>query len=89
MLFLHLVAQLVHQTHGAGGADVRQNELFFQIIVQIIVNFRIGQRVDDVLKKARAGFFQTALHFLLSLKFLLGNIMLQKIKKAHKKASFI
>ena len=88
VLFLHLVAQLVHQTHGAGGADIGQNELFFQLIVQIIVNFRVGQRVDDVLEKARAGFFQTALHFLLSLKFLLGDIMLQKIKKAHKKASY-
>lgn len=51
VFFLDLVLQLVHQTHGAGGADVGQNELFLELVVQIIVDLRVGQRIDDALEK--------------------------------------
>ena len=84
VFFLDLVVQLVHQTHGAGGADVGQNELFLELVVQIIVDLRVGQRIDDALEKARAGLFQPALDLLLLLKFLLGNIAFEKVEKAHR-----
>ena len=84
VFFLDLVVQLVHQTHGAGGADVGQNELFLELVVQIIVDLRVGQRIDDSLEKARAGLFQPALDLLLLLKFLLGNIAFEKVEKAHR-----
>ena len=69
MLFLDLVVQLIHQAHSAGGADVGQNQLLFQLVVQVVVDLRVGQRVDDVLEKAGAGLFQPALDLLLFLKF--------------------
>ena len=84
MFFLDLVVQLVHQAHGAGGADVGQNELFLEPVVQIIVDLRVGQRIDNALEKARAGLFQPALDLLLLLKFLLGNIAFEKVEKAHR-----
>ena len=50
-------------------ADVGQNQLLFQLVVQVVVDLRVGQRVDDVLEKAGAGLFQPALDLLLFLKF--------------------
>ena len=64
--------------------DVGQNELFLELVVQIIVDLRVGQRIDDALEKARAGLFQPALDLLLLLKFLLGNIAFEKVEKAHR-----
>ena len=84
VLFLDLIVQLIHKAHGAGGADVGQNELFLELVVQIIVDLRVGQRIDDALEKARAGLFQPALDLLLLLKFLLGNIAFEKVEKAHR-----
>ena len=84
MFFLDLVVQLIHQTHGTGGAYVGQNELFLELVVQIIVDLRVSQRIDDALEKARAGLFQPALDLLLLLKFLLGNIAFEKVEKAHR-----
>ena len=65
-------------------ADVGQDELFLELVVQIIVDLRVGQRIDDALEKARAGLFQPALDLLLLLKFLLGNIAFEKVEKAHR-----
>ena len=50
-------------------ADVGQNQLLFQLVVQVVVDLRVGQCVDDVLEKAGAGLFQPALDLLLFLKF--------------------
>lgn len=65
---LYLIAQLVHQTHRAAGADIGQNQLLFQIIIQVIINNRAGQGVDDVLEKVRSGFSRPSLIFFFFLK---------------------
>lgn len=89
MLLRDGIAQLIHQAHGAHGANVGQNELFFQGIIQVVVDLRMGQRVDDVLEKAGAGLFQAILHFLLFLELLLRDIALEKVEKSHGKPPFL
>ena len=83
MLFLDLIVQFVHKAHGAGRADIGQNELLLQLVIEVIVNLRMGQRVDNVLEKPVRVFFQTALDLLLLLKFFLGNIAFEEVEKAH------
>ena len=61
-LFLHAVAEGVHQLHGDVAAHVRQNELLFQFIVEVVVDLAAGQRIEDVAPKARAGLFEAVLH---------------------------
>ena len=72
----HLVAQLVNQAHGGRGADVGQDQLFFEVVVQVVVNLGVGQRVDDGLEKAGAGLFQP--------DFKLLFVFAERIKQAHK-----
>ena len=69
MLFLDLVVQLIHQAHSAGGADVGQNQLLFQLVVQVVVDLAWVSVLTIVLEKAGAGLFQPALDLLLFLKF--------------------
>jgi len=85
VLFLHGIPQLVHQAHSAHGADIGQNQLFFQCVIQVVVDLGMGQRVDNVLEKARAGLFQAVLHFLLLLELLLRDVALEKVEKSHGK----
>ena len=61
-LLLHAVPQLVHQFDGHFAAHVRQNELLFQFIVEVVVDLAAGQRIEDVAPKARAGLFEAVLH---------------------------
>ena len=84
MLFLDLIVQLIHKAHGAGGADIGQNKLLLQPVIQVIIDLRVGQRIDDALEKAGAGLFQTALDLLLLLKLLFRNIAFEKVEKAHR-----
>ena len=83
VLFLDLIVQLVHKAHSAGGADIGQNELLLQPVIQVIIDLRVGQRIDDALEKAGAGLFQTTLDLLLLLKLLFRNIAFEKVEKAH------
>ncbi len=64
-LFLHAVAQAVHQLHGDVAAHVGEDELFFQLIVKVVVDLAAGEGVQDVAPEARAGLFEAVFHFVL------------------------
>ena len=64
-LFLHAVAEGVHQLHGDVAAHVGEDELFFQLIVEVVVDLAAGEGVQDVAPKARAGLFEAVFHFVL------------------------
>ena len=61
-LFVHAVAELVHQFDGHFAADIGQDELFFQLIVKIIVDLAASECVQDIAPKARAGLFEAVFH---------------------------
>ena len=61
MVGQHPLAQAVHQTDRHVGAHVGQNELFFQLVVQIVVDLRTGKGVEDAAPKTGAGLLQTVL----------------------------
>ena len=63
-LLLHAVPQLVHQFDGHFAAHVRQNELLFQFIVEVVVDLAAGQCIEDVAPEARAGLLQAIFHFI-------------------------
>ena len=64
-LFLHAVAEGVHQLHGDVATHVGEDELFFQLIVEVVVDLTAGEGVQDVAPKARAGLFEAVFHFVL------------------------
>ena len=78
-LFVHTVAQLVHQTHGHLAAHIRKDELLFQIIVHIIVDDAAGEGVEDIAPETGAGLFQTRFHFFLFFFF----VFLAKSEEPH------
>ena len=78
-LFAHAVAQLVHQTHSHFAAHVRKDELFFQVIVHVVVDDTAGQGVEDIAPEAGAGLFQTRFHFFLFFFF----VFLAKSEEPH------
>ena len=61
---VHPVAQLVHQFDGHFAAHVGQDELFFQAVVEVIVDLAAGQCIEDVAPEARAGLLQAIFHFI-------------------------
>ena len=61
-LFVHAVAELIHQFDGHFAADIGQDELFFQLIVKVIVDLAAGECVQDIAPKARAGLFEAVFH---------------------------
>ena len=61
-LFLHAVAQLVHQMDRHIAAHVGQDQLFFQLIVHVIVDHAAGERIHNAAPEAGAGLFQARFH---------------------------
>ena len=78
VICLHLVAQLIHQADRTVRAHIGQDQLLLQVVVQIIVDLGVGERIDNAGEKAGAGLFQTVIDFFLA----------ECVKQAHAGTSF-
>ena len=80
-LLVHPVPQLVHQFDGHFTAHIGQNELFFQLIVKIIIDLAAGEGIHNVAPEARAGLFEAVFHLIF--------FFFAKSKEAHFRSSLL